>query len=370
MRILIINLILSTAENGIITRRSSNQDTMIYNFAKGFVANGHSVTICASEEYRPTEAEQNEFEVIFFKSVLPKVFKVDLIPFPKGLKSFVKKNIDNYDVVIASEVFQISTLLISNICKGKLVIWQELSMHNNMFFQLPSKFWYNFIVRFSGIKHALIVGRSESAKTFIGNFLSHVSDDVVEHGANGDLLKPIKHANKNFVVLSQLIKRKNIDSIIRKFARLVQIEKYSDFKLNIIGEGSERSNLEKLVRNFSLESNVKFHGFLRHKEAVAFLADSYALLVDTLKDLNMVTVPEAIVSGTPVLMNTLPNTASFVSENRLGIAKDNWDEKDLMDIIENYDEFHDNCIKIREQITNVGSAKKMIDIFQKFKDEK
>lgn len=366
MRILLINCILSTAERGVITRRKSNKDCMIYNLAKGFVANGHVVTICASVEFKPLEKENNPFEVIYFKSSIPNLFRPDLIPFPKGLRSFVKDNIDKFDVVIASEVFQLSTLLIADICKGKLVVWQELSLHNRMFFKIPSKLWYNLTPKFTALKDALIIPRSESAKIFIKKYFDNVSDEIVEHGANGEVLKPVKYANRTFVVVSQLIKRKNIESIIRKFADFIRCEKYSDFKLNIIGDGNERVNLEKVVQDLGIIENVFFCGFLNHLQMSGYLANSYALLVDTFRDLNMVTIPESIVAGTPVLMNTVPNTADFVHKNKLGLAVDNWGVTELVEMVNNYEEFHKNCIEIRESITNVGCANRMIDIFMKY----
>lgn len=366
MRILLINCILSTAEQGVITRRKSNKDCMIYNFAKGFVANGHMVTICASEEFKPLEEENNPFEVIYFKSNIPKLFRPDLIPFPKGLRSFVKDNIDKFDVVIASEVFQLATLLIADICKGKLVVWQELSLHNRMFFKIPSKLWYNLTPKFTALKDALIVPRSESAKIFIKKYFVHVSDEIVEHGANGLILKPIEKAERYFTIVARLVAGKNIDSIICRFAEFIKMQEYSDFVLNVIGDGVERANLEKKVAELSLEDSVKFRGYLSHEQLAKYFSNSYGMLIDTSKDLNMVSVPESIVSGTPILMNSLPNTAVFVAKNRLGIVADNWGTLELVEMVKNYEEFHQNCVEIRESITNVGCAKKMIDIYVRY----
>ena len=61
MNILIVNLILTTAEKGVITRRKSIKDTMASNFAKGFIKCGHTATILASEEFRPTEDNDYPF---------------------------------------------------------------------------------------------------------------------------------------------------------------------------------------------------------------------------------------------------------------------------------------------------------------------
>ena len=114
-----------------------------------------------------------------------------------------------------------STLLIADVCKDKLVVWQELSLHNQMLFKLPSKFWYNCVVSCSALKKALVIPRSENAKAFIGQYSRNVTDEIVEHGANGEVLRPIERARRNFSVVGQLIARKNVASIVRKFASLV-----------------------------------------------------------------------------------------------------------------------------------------------------
>ena len=90
MNILIINPILSTSEKGVITRRKSIKDCMICNFAQGFVNARHSVTILASEEFRPLQPETYDYQVLFFPSRLTKIFKPDLIPFPVGMRKWMK----------------------------------------------------------------------------------------------------------------------------------------------------------------------------------------------------------------------------------------------------------------------------------------
>ena len=85
MNILILNLILSTPEKGVIKKRDSISDTMICSFARGFVALGHSVTIVAAEEFRPTGQLPEDVEMVFLPSRMPKVFNPSLLPWPIGL---------------------------------------------------------------------------------------------------------------------------------------------------------------------------------------------------------------------------------------------------------------------------------------------
>lgn len=370
MNILIVNLILSTSVDGVIERKNSNKDCMIYSFARGFVANGHRVTICASQEFMPLHKEKNDFKVVYFPSKLSNIFKPDLIPFPKGLRAYVKRHVDEYDLIIASEMFQLSTLCIADICKGKLVVWQELSLHNKMLFKIPSKLWYNCVVKMTALRKALVVPRSHDAKSFIMRYSRNVAGEIVEHGADVERFCPTDEYDKSFVVVAKLVKRKNVDKIVNVFSELVKRVEYKDFVLHIIGDGPEFDNISRLVSALSLEKNVIMHGFLSHDQFSVLSARAMGLLVNTSKDLNMVSIPEAIVNGTPVVMNTVPNTAPFVKEQRLGIVKDNWGVQELVEMIDNYEFYHDNCVKIRNKLTNVGCAKKMLDIFMDYKSRK
>jgi len=362
MRILIINCILSTAENGVIQRKESIRDCMISNFARGFVELGHQLTLLASQEFMPTRQDESlPFEVIYFPSTLPQVLKPSLLPWPRGMRSWLKCHAVDYDLVIASETFQISTLIAAGICPDKLLIWQEMDRHQRLLFKLPSKLWHNVVVPLC-MRHVTVVPRSEPARAFIGRYNSHVSDVIVDHGTDAHTLYPCDEHDKAFIVVSQLVERKGVDRIITKFARLVNKPGYEDYRLDIIGDGDQREELEKLAASLGIDKKVIFHGFLPHSQLASPLRRALALLVDTSNDLNMVTIAEAITSGTPVVTNTKPSTASFIAANGLGIVRDGWDETDLIQIINNYDKMHEACVHEGKELTNVACARKMIAV--------
>lgn len=361
MRILLLNFILHTAEKGVITRRETNRYTMIYSMARGFMKEGHEVTLLASSEYKPLKEEDPGFEVIFFDSRMPSVFRPDVFPFPKGLASWLRRNSGNYDLAVTSETFMMPSLLASLFCSCQLLIWQELETFQKMMHGIPAAIWHKAIAPLF-MRKTEVVARSAAARGFISRYMPRVSKEIVEHGADADIFYPGDETEDSFVVLSQLVKRKRIDRILRNFARFVAIPEYSSFTLNIIGDGPERETLESLVRGLGIEKNVVFHGFLFHLDAAPISRRAKALLIDTAQDLNMVSVPESIANGTPVIMNTIPNTASFIAEKRLGIAADDWNESHLVQMVERYDEFHKNCKRVRDTLTNVGSARKILDI--------
>lgn len=362
MRVLILNFILSTAVDGKILRRKSNHDTMIYTMARGFVANGHEVRLLASEDFRPLEPERNEFEVVYFPSALPSLFKPHLLPNPAGLRRYLAQNANDFDMVLSVESFSIPTLIASMVCPEKLMIWQEVGVYQRFAKKIPAKFWCHCIARlFMG--NTRLVAMSPGARSFSKRFMKRVSDKVVAHGADETLFYPSAHSEDYFAVIAMLVKRKRVDSIIEKFADFTQKYPQEHTMLKIIGEGPEEDALKKQVEALGISDRVEFMGFLAHARMTEVERRAKAFLVNTSSDLNMVSVTEAIANGTPVLMNTVAETHAYVKKLGCGIVRDNWGADDLKTMLDRYEEFHSKAIAGRNQFLNTGVAEALVDIF-------
>ncbi len=365
MNILVLNSILFTPDKGVIPRVKSIKDTMIYTMCLGFKKLGHKVTLVAADEYRPIEEEDYDFEIIFFKSIYEKIFLPTVLPYSSDLNKFVKKNQHKYDMMLSSEVFAFPTLAASKACAKKTVAWQELAAHQRKFHRLPSKIWHNVVAPLFQ-KDIIVVPRSVAAYDFVRKYFKNTSSEIVDHGVNTDKFIASSEKNNQLVIISQLIRRKNVDLLIKKFAKLLQIEKYRNYKLYIIGRGELEQELKDLTKKLGISNNVFFTGFITHMEMNQYVSKSKALLVHTAQDINMVSIPESIVSGTPILTNSVPTTAITISNNQLGIVKDNWDIEELAKIIDDNEYYVGNCIKYREKLTNTYCAQKIIDIFNSY----
>lgn len=365
MNILLINLILYSIDDKEIRRRKSIKDCLICNFANGFIENGHKVTIIASEDFKPLVDEKLPFEILYFKSWLPAIFKAKCFPYPKGLRKFLRENIDNYDMVISGETFSMPSLLAADICKDKLYIWQEMSFHQQTLHKLVSKTWHNFVVPIF-LRNTKIVARSEEAQEFISKYSKNVVEEIVCNGANASELYPDEKSEDYFIVVSQLIERKNIDATIDQFAKFIKIPQFEHYTLLIIGNGPHEESLKHQVNNLNINESVFFLGRKSHQELAENLRKAKALLINTIKDLNLMSLAEAIISGTPVISNTAPDRMKYVNDNHMGISRDNWDETDLVEVATNYESYHKACVMHRDEMTNVGCAKKMIQIYQKY----
>jgi 1,2-diacylglycerol 3-alpha-glucosyltransferase len=363
--ILLLNSILYTAQNGVVPQVESIKDTMIYNLALGFKELGHRVTLVSASEYKPINEENYDVNVIFIKSRLKKIFPPSVLPFQPELWQFLKKNKQKFDLIESGSVFAFPSLFAAIICPRKTVVWHELALHQKKMKSIPSYFWYNVVAKLF-FRKILIVARSEKAKGFISKYLHHVANEIVEHGVNLHKFQLAAEKKKQFIIVSQLIPRKNVGSIIDKFSRFA-INEYADFKLIIVGKGELENQLRDQVKRQHIDKKVIFAGFKSHSELSGLLAESMAMLVDTKADLNMVSVPESIVAGTPVVTNLVPYSSLIVSEHHLGIAKD-WNENDLKYIVENNDFYVRNCIGYRNQLTTVHAAEKIIEIYKKCKN--
>ena len=366
MRILVVNPSIITSEYYIIPEIKTIKESMIYAMCLGFVAAGHQVTLAAAEEYKPVpEEKEYDFEVLFFKSVLARIFLPSVLQLSFDFYKYLKANHKKFDMVLSSEIFSFASLFASIVCPSKTVIWQEISVHQQKFKKIPSKLWHRVIVPLFMRKVKCVIPRSEKACLFIGKYMKNVSSDYVDHGINISYFKFSREKKRQFICSSQLIYRKNIESIIEIYGKLIKIQGYEDIKLLIAGRGEYRDFLEALVSRLNLQDHVSFLGFLNQKELNNRIKESYAMLINTRQDSNMVSIPESIISGTPVVTNLIPNTAGYVAKDKLGIAKDSWNEYDLMEIIENNPFYVDNCVKYREMRTNRYCAAKIIDIYLK-----
>jgi 1,2-diacylglycerol 3-alpha-glucosyltransferase len=341
----------------------SIKDTMIYGMCQGFVTNGHRVTLAGAEDYKPTADETYDFEVLFFKSNLTGIFKPALLPLSFALHRYLKRNHEKFDLIVSSEVFSLATLSAALICPSRTAVWQELTAHQRRFKKIPSKVWHGLVVPLFFGKVRCVIPRSEKAYAFIRRYMRNVSPEVVDHGVDLSKFGFSKEKDRQLISSSQLIYIKNIEGIIRIYSRLVKIKGYEDIKLLIAGRGELRQSLEALVLALNLQDNVSFLGFLSHRELNDVIKKSYAFLINTRQDLNMVSIPEAIASGTPIITNLTPLSSGYIRKKKLGIAKDNWNETDLAEIIAGNCVYVDNCVDYREKLSNIHSAGRIVEIY-------
>lgn len=359
MNIFLINQILFTHADGVIPKVSTIKDTMIYQMCLGFKKLGHNITLAAAKEFKPTQEEKYDFEVIWFKS--SKILPPHLLPFSNGLYTYLKTNAKNYDMVISKEVFSFSSLFAAKLCPEKTVLWVEQAQHQQKFYQIPSKLWFR-LFRTIIKKVKIIVPCSHGAYVFLQKYFNNTTPDYVEHGINLEKFKSSVVKKRQLITSSQLISRKRIDKILKIYSEFHNITGFEDIRLLVAGRGPEESNLRTLAKKLGIASQVDFLGFLPQKVLNEYIGSSLAFLIRTEADLNMVSIPESIVSGTPVITNTVPLSSYYIKKEDLGLVDDNWNEETIVEVIHNNVKYVNNCTDFREKLSNVYSANKLIKL--------
>ena len=226
----------------------------------------HEITVVTYSN-KPYE----EFEYNF------KVFRLNrnsikLIRFLKTIKAIYKFGKD-VDVIFVNglwlEVY-ITNILLKKRIYRKVVgdpVWEKFNNKNNNFinfdkFQNEKKnFYYTFLtfLRNNSFKSSnLIIVPSDHLKLFLK-----------KTGYNGEIIK-INNGTKiteyneeitdnNFLIVSRLVKHKNIDLVIKAFKKINDNLSF-DFKLHIVGDGPEYKNLENLIKKLNLTEKIFLTG--------------------------------------------------------------------------------------------------------------
>ncbi len=356
MKIVIINPALYTSETPNIKKVKSIKDSMIYNLCLEFKKQGHIPILIAAKDYEPIVKEKYDFDIVFLETKMKKIFKPNCFPYLKGLNNYLKKI--EFDYIISGEVFSMNSLLVSRKYKNKTIIWHELAKHNNIFKKIPSLIWYNIIARIF-FRNTRIVARSKNAQNFISKYCNNVSEQYIDHGVDLDTFSYSVEKNKQFIIVSQLIERKHVDGIIDAFKKFVDF--HNDYKLIIIGSGSEEEKLKKQVLDLNINNFVAFLGQKTHKEIIPLLSKSCALVINTEKDNSMLSIVESIACCTPIITTDVPYNCDYIKSNELGIIMKKISCHDFEKIVSDLDFFVNNCVKYRYKVSNEYHVKQFLN---------
>lgn len=134
------------------------------------------------------------------------------------------------------------------------------------------------------------------------------------------------HQDFTYISVSNLIKRKRIDLLIEAF-KLVS-EKNKNVYLTIVGDGPERSSLEKQAETLGINNRILFTGRLERSGIAVELdkADCFVLPSD-LETFGVVYV-EAMMKGLPVIATECGGPEEFVND-KVGIVVNKNDQEEL-----------------------------------------
>lgn len=178
--------------------------------------------------------------------------------------------------------------------------WEKLDKH--IFSWLSPKVWKNSIktiANSSGLK-------TQAKKIFNGKI------DVIPNGVDINFFKPLIKKNKILKIISvgRLIPRKNFDLLIESVSEIKD-----NFELQIVGDGPEKENLMKLIKEKRLGRKVKLLGLKNKKEISKLYSNADVYCLSSSNEGMSNTVLEAMASGLPIITTNVAGSKELVKDN-------------------------------------------------------
>ncbi len=263
---------------------------------------------------------------------------------------------DSYDVVDCQgfPFFSCFTAKIhSGLGKSKLII----TLH-----EVWGDYWYTYLGKpgiFGKIVERVmlsltnnIITVSSKTKKDLKKIKKSEKSVIIPNGIDFNHITEIKHSHEESTIIfaGRLIKEKNVDVLIRSL--VIVKEKIPDFICLIIGNGPERSKLEKLALDLQLTDNIIFKDFMEnYDDLIGYMKSSKVLVLPSTREGFGMVVIEANACGIPVVtVNHHMNAAVDLVVDGVNGYKTQLETNDMADktikSIESHNEFRDKCIEM------------------------
>lgn len=138
------------------------------------------------------------------------------------------------------------------------------------------------------------------------------------------------HAGFVVMTVARLEKVKGIDYLIKAITNL----QFTNFQLLIIGDGSERRNLENLTEKLGLRERVKFLGEIPNERVPEYLAAADCFVLPSLKEGFGIVILEAQAAGIPVIGTRVGGILDLIENGKTGLLVEPADSQAIAEAIE------------------------------------
>lgn len=220
------------------------------------------------------------------------------------------------------------------------------------------KIWY-YLIKFAYNKSDKVVSLSQGIKKHLIDHFK-IKENKIETIYNpvdiNYILSNIEsnkenHVKFRFINCARLVEAKNHKLLINAFYNAnLPLE---EWELFILGDGEEREELEKLVKKYKLENNIKFLGF--QKNPFIYMKNSDLFVLSSKWEGFGNVIVESMAVGTPVLATDCPYGPREILENgKYGWLVKNKDVDELSEKIKylfyNREEIKSMKKKVKERV--------------------
>lgn len=141
---------------------------------------------------------------------------------------------------------------------------------------------------------------------------------IIHCGIDPALFNVVSHkeSGKNLLYVGRLAVVKGLPILLESLRFLVS--KYPDILLTVVGDGSDKVQLEQMTDEFGLSSNVKFVGYQSQAEVRNYMQQTDVFVMSSFAEGVPVVLMEAMAAGVPVVATQIAGVNDLVEDNVSG----------------------------------------------------
>ena len=303
-----------------------------------------------------------EFNVKHLRFI-PKIKNINAYIYHIGiflmLRNWMRKNHQNYDIIISAWYKLSSFLALNKKASKKTIAWEHVTYETGgLLFKDTLRRYYKNLKGIVCINSPAIEHYKQYNKTY---FIPNIIGEPFENQ------EKINFKDKeNFIsFVGRLDREKNVIALLEIFKE-ARISK--DWKLQIIGDGSERKNLEQFVEKNQLQERIIFYGTKTSEEILKLLRRSKIFGFTSLKEALPTVLVEAMFCSNAIISYNCNYGPSDIVKNNSGFLIDVNNKEDFIQKLEMLTNSDEKLEKMMESASKEAQNWKQNEILKKWQE--
>lgn len=275
------------------------------------------------------------------------------------LRNWMRKNHQNYDTIISAWYKLSSFLALNKKASKKTIAWEHVTYETGgiLFKDTLRKYYKNLkgivCINSPAIEHYKQYNKTYFIPNIIGEPFENQPEISLENKENLISFVGRLDREKNAIALLEIFKESKI---------------HTDWKLQIIGDGSERKNLEQFVEKNQLQDRVIFYGTKTSEEILKLLRKSKIFGFTSLKEALPTVLLEAMFCGNAIISYNCNYGPSDIVKNNSGFLIDVNNKEDFIQKLEMLTNSDEKLEKMMENAFKEAQKWKQNEILKKWQE--
>ena len=294
---------------------------------------------------------------------IPKITNINAYIYHIGvflmLRNWMRKNHQNYDTIISAWYKLSSFLALNKKASKKTIAWEHVTYETGglLFKDTLRKYYINLkgivCINSPSIEYYKQYNKTYFIPNIIGEPFENQEEINFENKENLISFVGRLDREKNAIALLEIFKKANVSN---------------DWKLQIIGDGSERKNLEQFVEKNQLQDRVIFYGTKTSEEILKLLRRSKIFGFTSLKEALPTVLLEAMFCGNAIISYNCNYGPSDIVKNNSGFLIDVNNKEDFIQKLEMLTNSDEKLEKMMENAFKEAQKWKQNEILKKWQE--